>query len=394
MHLLRDKWPLAIPVLLAAIWIGGRPDGAPQKLANMGYARLWEADAGAAGAAIPLFREALAGDTAFPYRWTDLGATLAEAGQIKEAEYCFERAVKLGPGAPQVLVRASNFHFMRGNTDTALRLGSAALRAAPEFDDMIFANYWRLGGALDHVWAVGIGNQRRAATAFFRYLVGHGDESALSFSWASLERLGFAGDPDARIWAQWLLEHHRPGPAASVWKAYSASEPGSYRDTNWLDNPSFESEWKPGGFDWSVLPFPGIRTTMDNRVSHTGQRSARLDFVAADFDGMANQDFHHLGQPVVLVPGRYELSAWVRTSALTTDEGVGVRLVDPSTNTVFGVTRKVRGTADWTHVSVLFTVPAPAGQLRAEIVRMKSLSFVNRPNGTAWVDDLVLVPSR
>ncbi len=390
MHLLRDRWPLAIPVLLAAIWIGGRADGTPQKLANMGYARLWEGD----GAAIPLFREALAGDPAFPYRWSDLGAAFAEAGLLKQAEYCFGRAVELGPGSPQILLRASNFHFMRGDTDEGLRLGSSVLRVVPEFDDMVFANYWRLGGALDHVWALGIGNQGRAATAFFRYLVGHGDESALSSSWAWLERRGFARDSEARIWAQWLLEHHRPGPAAVVWKAYSASEPGSYRDTNWLDNPSFERVWKPGAFEWSVLPFPGIRTTRDNRVSHTGQSSVRLDFVAADFDSMANQDFHHLSQPVVLVPGRYELSAWVRTSGLTTDEGVGARLVDQSVNTVLGATRKVRGTTDWTRISVLFTVPGLGGQFSVEIVRMKSLSFVNRPNGTAWVDDLQLMPLR
>ena len=392
MRLPRDRWPLAIPVLLAAIWMAAQPDRAPQKLANLGYARLWDGDAAAAGEAIPLFREALAKDPAFPYRWSDLGTALAEAGRMEQAAYCFRRAVELGPATPQVLQRASNFSFMSGDTDAGLRYGSAVLRVTPNFDEMVFANYWRLGGPLDHVWNAGIGNERRPATAFFRFLVGHGDAASLSTSWAWLEDHGFASDSDARIWAQWLLEHHRPGPAASVWKAYSASDPKSYRETNWLDNPSFDRAWRPGGFEWSVLPFPGIQAARDTRVSHTGHASLRLDFVGADFDGMANPDFHHVSQPVVLVPGRYELGAWVRTSGLTTDEGVGIRIFDPAANSALVATRKVLGTTAWTQIAVAFSVLPPGGQFRVESVRMKSLGFVNRPNGTAWVDDLRLVP--
>jgi hypothetical protein len=96
-------------------------------------------------------------------------------------------------------------------------------------------------------------------------------------------------------------------------------------------------------------------------------------------------DFHHVWQNVWLIPGRYRLSAWIRTDGLTTDEGVGVRVGSAHTTAL-------AGNNGWTEVAVELTVPA-ARMARVEVFREPSMKFESRPRGSVWIDDVGLRPS-
>lgn len=363
----------------------------PQPVANEGFRRMWAGNLSAPDGAIALFRKAVVSDPAFPWRWSDLGDALMAAGRHDEARICFRESLALGPNLPQIALRAANFRFEMGEIQPALALGAGILKQLPEYDDMVFSSYVRMGGDLDGILASGIGNNPRAARTFFRFLMRSGGEQRLSATWRWptwrwptwrwIDERGYADRPLARAWASWLLERSHAEEAATVWMRHGASDAGVYRVSNWIDNSGFEEKWTGEGFDWLAEAIPGVKTVWDDQVAHSGRRSLRLDMDAAN-----NLDFHHVSQRVWLDPGRYQVSGWVRTNGLTTDQGVGLRLTgargDPD---VF--TPTAEGSREWTRLSAEFTIQAPE-LAKVEIVRRPSDKFDNRPRGTAWIDDV------
>ncbi len=389
-----DRLPIALALVLALTTLASQRGAEPQKLANQAYIRLFEGAIAGTGGAIDLFRQALVSDPAFPYRWSDLGEAFSENGQVQAAAYCFQRAVVLAPESPQIAVRAANFHFLRGDTASALALYGKALATTGEFDETIFINIWRLGWPASQTLDAAIGSNRRAAGAYFGFLLGHGTPQDLAATWNWLEQHGHAGTPQARLWVPWLLQHGQPALAWSVQGKYLAAAAPADLD-NRVENPGFETDWKGDGFEWRAEPFPGIAAATDTAVHHSGARSLRLDFSAPDFDNAANPDFHHVWKPLVLEPGPNVLEAWVRTSDLTTDEGVRLRITAFDGLGILASTYALAGTHDWTRLAIPFTVPGGAPRapekarlFRLEVARLHSWSFVNRPNGQAWIDDI------
>ena len=109
-----------------------------------------------------------------------------------------------------------------------------------------------------------------------------------------------------------------------------------------------------------------------------------------EFDGERNIDFRHLTHDVVAPPGHYHFRALVRTSELTTDQGIRFRLVDSSGRLNLETTQ-LTGTHDWTPVDLDFTLAGPVRLLRIEVVRQPSAKFDNKIRGRAWVDSVSLV---
>src|SRR5580658_3067250 len=84
---------IALAGLLIAVWVGNGsvPPETPQTVADHAYRELWLGRLEGPHGAIDRFRQALSMDTAFPYRWSDLGDALAAAGRTDSAGYCFRR---------------------------------------------------------------------------------------------------------------------------------------------------------------------------------------------------------------------------------------------------------------------------------------------------------------
>ena len=347
----------------------------PQIEANEGFRQLWLGDS---GAAVRHFENALKADPVFPYRWSDLGDALVIAGETGRARQYFNRALELAPHDPQIALRAANFHFRAGEPDQAMKLDSGVLRQVPDYDETVFSSCLRMGGDLNRVLDVAIGDNRRAALAFFRFLAGQGDRGALNTAWKWLETRGFVDRALAVSRTSALLGQNRPEEAIAVWRKYVSP----LRDSlNTVENPGFERPSENEGFDWRVAPVSGATVSEDSAVAHGGRRSLKIAFDAAD-----NLDFHHVWQPVWLGPGRYRLTAWIRTENLSTDQGIGLR-IDGAATEAF------TGTHDWTQVTTDFTVAGKPALEKLEIVRHPSLKFDSKPRGTVWVDDVELRPA-
>jgi hypothetical protein len=85
----------------------------------------------------------------------------------------------------------------------------------------------------------------------------------------------------------------------------------------------FESSVTGGGFSW-LLPegFRGVQVGIDTQLKHSGNRSLRLIF-----EGKSNINFAGVCHYVPVQPSTaYRFSAWVKTRALTTDQGIRFQL--------------------------------------------------------------------
>jgi tetratricopeptide (TPR) repeat protein len=375
---------LALAACMGSSWLsnGSVSPPLPQMLANHAYRELWSDDAEGRHGAIEMFRQSLAMDPAFPYRWSDLGDALAAAGRTDSARYCFRRSLELAPNSPQIAMRAANFHFRQGELGPALQLGATVLRITPDYDGMVFNSWVRLGGDLNGILQDGIGANTRAAEAFLRFLIasnttGHGDEARLLETWNWMERHSSVTRPLATAWAVWLGSRHRDKDAFLVWKRYVARD-SAYGAGNWIDNSGFENEPAGQGFDWRLQSSPGVKAALDPAVAHSGHSSLRLEF-----DGSENPDFHHIAQSVWLPPGRYRLTAWMRTANVLTDQGLAL--------TVFGAsTPALTSARDWTRVSADVTVRDNPSLGEVRIVRARSWRFDGKLRGVAWIDDVEL----
>jgi hypothetical protein len=343
----------------------------PQVAGNEGYRQLWR---GNTSAAVACFETALRSDSAFPWRWSDLGEAFVAENQMDSARYCFRRAIALAPRDPQIALRAANFSFMTGDVAQALRLDAAVLLRVPDYDGMIFSSYLRMGGDLQRELESGIGANPRAGGEFYRFLAARNDADA-DEAWRWLEGRGFVTRSLAMARTSWLLARNRAEEASAVWPRH-VSDAGQ---PNRIFNAGFEDRWTGEGFDWRVERCAGVETDADDHMAHSGHRSLRVRFEAAD-----NTDFHHVYQNVWLAAGGYRFGAWIRTADLSTDQGVALRIGSVST-------QALTGSNDWTWVSARLEIGTSA-LVRVELVRRPSAMFNARQRGTAWIDDVELTP--
>jgi len=93
-------------------------------------------------------------------------------------------------------------------------------------------------------------------------------------------------------------------------------------------------------------------------------------------------------------PGtNYHFSGWIKTKDITTANGIEF-VIRPYGNTIAAVTstREIHGTNPWTVFELTWTSPADAHAVRICIKREPSDDAAVRISGTAWVDDVDLVP--
>lgn len=350
----------------------------PQSESIEANRQLWLGNILGSDGTIAHSRSALASDPAFPYRWSDLGDALAsDPDSLEKARYCFRQARRLAPHDPQIALRAAHFHFRLGETETALQLGAEILRQTPDYDSVVFVSYLRMGGDLSGILQTGIADNPRAAGAFFRFLSGRPDPAAEDTAWVWLAARGYATHPLAELRAASLMKQNRAAEAAAVKRRFFPP-----RDANLLENSGFETPPTGAGFDWRIDPCNGVSTAVDAKLAHAGHASLRIRFEGAD-----NTDFHHLWQPVWLEPGRYRLTASVRTEDLDSDEGLALAV---TAGQIRAVTPALNGTRGWTRVDAELSLPSPARLARVEAIRRPSRKFQNRPKGAAWIDDVAL----
>jgi len=344
--------------------------------------------------AIRTYQTALSLDSHSADAWLDLATAYESEGDISAARNAFLQAKHAYSLSPEVSWRYGNFLLRRGELDTAFaeikhaveadpKRGAAAVALATRFEPDLQAVLERV---LPHT-----------QDSYFRVISSLSDQQQTDQALLVWSRLA-AFHPHMQISESYpllgaLIQKRQMTEAQGVWDQALAfagitrppDPPGSL-----VWDGGFESNIPKGGLTWDYPSFiGGVQITLDTKEKHSGSRSLRLTF-----NGLRNVDFNNVCQYIAVQSSTsYRFSAWVRTRDISTDQGVrfGLQALNDSRNPI-DWTGDLRGTQPWTEIELPWTSGNGVRELHLCVSRLPSAKFDSKIGGSAWIDDVALVP--
>ena len=344
--------------------------------------------------AIRSYRTALSLNPASWEAWLDLAAAYESESNLVEARDAFLHAQKAYPLSGEVSWQYGNFLLRQGELDPAFNEMRLAVQGNPKHAAEAFSRSLRAGSSVETALDRVLPPITEAYLDVIRDQVADGHtENALKV-WDRLVTLHprfFLYDSFPLVGA--LMNERRIAEAGRVWDQAAVfagladlqSPPGSI-----LWDGGFESNVRNGGFSWFISEgFQTVQVGLDSQQKHSGNRSLRLAF-----DGKSNVNFVDVCHYVPVRPSTaYRFSAWVRTNGLTTDQGIRFQLRSlESLDTSTVVTPEVHGTVPWAPIELRWSSAKDAQEAQVCVVRFPSEGADSKIQGTAWVDDVALVP--
>src|ERR1700674_540177 len=344
--------------------------------------------------AIWAYQMSLARDPRSANAWLDLGTAYESEGDLAKARESFLEAKRAYPLSAEISWRYGNFLLRQQELDSAFAEIRRAVEADPKRGAEAFSRCWHANPDLELILNRVLPPSREVYFDVIRDLVADKKTAEALEVWSRLEAL----HPqlvlrDVFPLVDSLVETSQWEAAWRVWGQAARfaqlppllDEPGSV-----VWDGSFESGVAGGGFAWSYRPaLEGVQASLDPREKHSGNESLRLQF-----GGKRNVNFDNACIVVPVAPSvAYRFSAWVRTRAITTHQGVRVSLVPVGSPGGRGrVTGDVRGSEPWPRIETPWTAEKDTHEVRICVVRYASEKLDNEIQGTAWVDDVALVP--
>ena len=343
--------------------------------------------------AIDAYRNALSFDPRSAETYIDLATAYEGIDDIPDARENFLKAKKAYPLSAGVSWRVGNFFLRQGEMDEAFAQIRESVVADPTRGAEAFSRCLRVEPNLKTVLDRAIPDEPVVYLDIIRDLSDEGRTTESLIVWDRLVAMN-PSIPLTEIYPIInLLRGKRDTTEASrVWKQGVAMA-----DLNHLGDPPASLVWD-GGFESGLRNFgyswfyeQKIRTVqvrLDQKEKHAGQQSLRLTF-----DGTSDVTFAEVCHSVAVSPSTsYQFSAWVQTRDLTTDEGLRFRLRSSGHSSTPEFTPEIHGTHEWTEITVPWGSDADANEAQICIARLPSDQKDNRIRGSAWVDDVSLIP--
>ena len=343
--------------------------------------------------AIPAYQTSLSLNPAFAGAWLGLGAAYDSEGNLEKARESFLRAKRAYPLSAEVSWSYGNFLLRAGEVDTAFVEIRRAVEADPKLGGEAFSRCWRADPDLQRILDQVLPANRDVYLDVIRELAADRKAVEALAVWTRLAALRpqlLMSDVFPLV--DTLMETSQTASAWRVWEqaaSFAQLPPLLNASKSAVWDASFESGVVGGGFAWRYQSqFDEVRTSLDAREKHSGDRSLRLQF-----NGKSNVSFDNACTFAPVQPSTiYRFSAWVRTRALTTDQGVRFKLISNSPGARGFFTSDVRGSEPWSRIETRWTAEENTQLMRICIVRNASEKLDNEIQGTAWVDDVALVP--
>jgi len=324
----------------------------------------------------------------------DLAANYEEAGKPSDARASYLEAERVYPLSAEVHWSYGNFLIRQNEVAAALSEIRRALEVDPKRSAEAFSRCLRVLPTAAEILDKAIPEDMQSYVDIVSDLTKTGQLDVALQVWARANRLpGIVKLLDVTPLAVALLQNNRPADAALLWqqateklaKPIPPDVPGSV-----LWDGGFEASFSHGGLGWfyeSVVK--GVQIETDTQEKHSGAQSLRLLFA-----GRSNISFSEICHVVVVEAGRpYQLSAWVQTKRLTTDQGGRLVLYSTSNGKAMALaTPEVHGDAQWTPLSLQWTAPPDTRTASVCVARYPSDSGDGEIAGIAWIDDVALVP--
>ena len=335
--------------------------------------------------------------------WLELASVYEDEGSLDAAREAFTRAKVAYPKSAEVAWQYGNFLLRVGETQTAVPEIYQAVQQDPSFGLPAFSVLKRFEPDIDSV---------------LKRDLPHIPSVYLDILWGSY----YDGSTDVslKVWSV-LFELRKTMPQGAIPEGHFQytrqtlfslvdkvilKGPISEAQRVWdevltflhISRPSdppgslvwdggFETDITGGGLTWRMPP-PGSLVRYSRNTKHSGERSLQVRF-----DGKQNVDFHDVCQFVLVSPEvDYDLSAWLRTDSITTNNGIFLRLNTPFNDAAGATTAQVTGTIPWTRFNIEWKASRDVHIVQICLIRLPSQKLDNRISGSVWLDDVALVP--
>ena len=343
--------------------------------------------------AISSYINALRIDPRATSTWLELAAAYESEGNEVAARNAFVNAKKTYPLSAEVSWRYGNFLLRQGELEPAF----AEIRHSVEADP---------GRAVEAVSRC-LRVESDANVILDRVLPANGDIYMAVMVALSRDR---QIDNALKAWARIVGMHAKIVPNDVFDLVRELRETGRAREAHevWvqavelaglaqLEGPRNSMVWD-GGFESDVTgqayAWRFARTSrsaqigFDAQEKYSGKRSLRLSF-----DGSSDIAFEDVCQIVPAEGGRaYELSMWMKSKDVTTDQGVRIELRPGIPGVNGAITADVRGTQPWTRFATVWPAAKEGQEVQICLKRDPSDQEDNKIRGTVWVDDVALTP--
>jgi tetratricopeptide (TPR) repeat protein len=344
--------------------------------------------------AISAYRTSLGLDPRAANTWLDLAAAYELQGDEDQARDAFVHATQVYPLSAEVAWRYGNYLLRQNDLPEAFAQIRHSVEVDPHRASEAFSRCWRVDPDIQTILDKVLPPTSNAYLDAIRELDFTEEVAPAQAVWARLVSL----HPHLKLedvfpFMDMLLRTHHVGEARQVWDqavSFSATAPADDPPGSVIWDGGFETGVRDGGFAWSFSPSSGgVQIAVDTSTQHSGKQSLRLGF-----DGRHNVNFSDVCHFAEVQPGvTYDLSGWVRTQSLTTTQGIRLRLtwLENSMPTSLD-TSDVHGTQPWTRIAIPWTPAKDVRTVRVCISRNPADEMNVRIQGTAWVDDIALVP--
>lgn len=325
----------------------------------------------------------------------ELATNYADAGKADEALASYRDAERVAPQSADVLWHYGNFLLRQNDIPAAFAKIHKAVQLDPKRSAEAFSRCFRVVPDANTILDQVIPNSLEAHLAIIFDLTSQRELDLAMTVWSRAAATpGTLEMMDIVRLAYALIEHNRAQDAALLWrqaaqKLKQALPPETSGSVLW--DGGFESSFAAGGLGWSYQPLmKGVQVQLDTREKHSGAQSLRLSFA-----GRKNVAFADVCHWTVVNPGAsYNFSAWVKTKALTTNEGIRFFLISrPPEKVLTAQTPEIHGDNAWTNISLPWTAPSGTGFVWVCAARNQSDQPDGAIAGTAWLDDVALVPA-
>jgi hypothetical protein len=305
--------------------------------------------------------------------WLEFSKFNEAEGDTEGARDAMQKALEADPQYAQTHWAAANLSIRQGDLTAADR----HLRQTVDHDAAYTAQAldlaWRFYEDPEKVLATHIPDTKATNLTTLNYFIGAANDRGAALTWQRLRQ--FQTLPQERFsYVDYLISQ---GKVDAAWRVFVFPDNGSA-----FYNGGFETEALNGGFDWRVSSTYDASVRRDTSAAKEGLAS-----LSVTFSGKENIDFG--GQVWHWVPAAkgkaYELSFWMRTEGITTNEGMYVE-IDGKTS------EPQVGTTYWQQFRIPFT--ASADLVVTRIRRKPSLKFDNLLKGKVWLDGFTLAELR
>jgi tetratricopeptide (TPR) repeat protein len=344
--------------------------------------------------AIRAYRSAVSVDPRSAETWLDLGTAYESEGNLAAARDAFLHAKKDYPLSAEVSWRFGNFLLRQGELQPAFAEIRHAVEADPKRGAEAFSRCLRVEPDVEKILNQVLPPIRDVYVDVIwdQTTDGHTDNALKVWNrLVSIHPRLPLQDVFSLFGSLWANKQF--AEASHVWDqavvlAGMSDLQGPPDSIVW--DGGFESGVTSGGFSWLLPESPrDLQISFDGQEKHSGNRSLRLVF-----DGKSNLTLNNICHYVPVTPSAaYRFSAWIQTRALTTDEGLRFQLHSLGTqDNPAVVTPDIRGSQPWTRIEVPWSSGKDVYAMQVCLVRFQSSQSDNKIQGTAWVDDVALVP--